>query len=137
LIGTFFGGFAVRECELKAEGIMSAHTVEEATIVEAAVSKALADAGVAEDSPIGRRLIADAEVYDLVETCVPSAIDGRSVSLEQRLAEMKVDDRWKSEFKAKPAASRPHAAAATPAGAMLTPDRSHFEDIVSGKAVVR
>jgi hypothetical protein len=48
---------------------------------------------------------------------------------------MRSEPRWKGDFKAPLPASRPPAA--TPAGAMLTPDRSQFDEIVSGKAVVR
>jgi hypothetical protein len=115
---------------------MGARNVQESSTIEAAVGQALVEAGVKDDSPIRQALVHDSEVYDLVEVCVPSSIDGRSVSLAQRLAEMRGDPRWKSEFKEK-SAVRPPAAAATPAGSILTPDRSQFADLVSGKAVVR
>jgi hypothetical protein len=114
---------------------MAARSVEEATIVEGAVAKALSEAGVKDDSPIHQRLVADSEVYDLVEVCTPSSIDGRSISLAQRLVEMRADPQWTREFpEKKPAPGRP---APIPPGATLRPDRASFDDIVSGKAVVR
>jgi hypothetical protein len=116
---------------------MAARSVEEATIVEGAVAKALSEAGVKDDSPLKQVLVHDAEVYDLVEVCTPSSIDGRSVSLEQRLVEMKADPRWAREFKEKPAPSSSRQPTPTPAGAILQPDRSQFSDLVSGKAVMR
>ena len=115
---------------------MGARNVQESSTIEAAVGQALVDGGVKDDSPIRQALVHDSEVYDLVEVCVPSSIDGRSVSLAQRLAEMRADPRWKSDFKEK-SAVRPPTTAATPAGAMLTPTRSQFDEIVSGKSVVR
>jgi hypothetical protein len=116
---------------------MAARSVEEATIVEGAVAKALSEAGVKDDSPLKQVLVHDAEVYDLVEVCTPSSIDGRSVSLEQRLVEMKADPQWAREFKEKPAPSSSRQPTPTPAGAILQPDRSQFSDLVSGKAVMR
>jgi hypothetical protein len=114
---------------------MGARNVQESSTIEAAVGQALVEAGVKDDSPIRQVLVHDSEVYDLVEVCVPSSIDGRSVSLAQRLAEMKQDPRWRGDFAAKPA-SRPGRPNPTPAGAMLTPDRESFEKIAKGTARV-
>jgi hypothetical protein len=103
-------------------------------VIESAVAKALADAGVRDDSAIKQALIHDSEVHDGM-ICVPDE-NGKSVSLSERLAQMREDDRWRADFPAaKPAA--PGRPAPTPAGAMLQPDRSQFEAIVSGRAVVR
>jgi hypothetical protein len=118
---------------------MGARNVQESSTIEAAVGQALVEAGIKDDSPIRQVLVHDSEVYDLVEVCVPSSIDGRSVSLAQRLAEMRAEPRWSSQFREK----RPAAAAAgrpptpVPPGATLMPTRDQFADIVSGKAVVR
>lgn len=116
---------------------MSARNVDEYEVITAAVAKACSDANVRAGSEIQAHLIHDCEVLDQVDVIAPSMLDGRSVSLEQRLMEMRSEDRWKAEFNAKPAPSRPNAAAATPAGSILTPDRSQFADLVSGKAVMR
>jgi hypothetical protein len=113
---------------------MSGHTVDEQIVIEGAVSKALNDVGVRDDSQIRQVLIHDAMVYDLVEVCVPDA-DGKSVSLQSRLAQMKQEPRWKGEFHEKPAP--PGRPAPTPAGAMLTPDHEAFKKIVNGETMVR
>jgi hypothetical protein len=113
---------------------MSGHTVDEQIVIEGAVAKALNDVGVRDDSQLRQVLIHDAMVYDLVEVCVPDA-DGKSVSLQSRLAQMKQEPRWKGEFHEKPAP--PGRPAPTPAGAMLTPDREAFKKIVNGETMVR
>jgi hypothetical protein len=114
---------------------MAGNNLDEAQVIDGAVAKACADAGVADGSVLRQKLINDATVYDLVEVCVPDD-DGKSVSLSTRLSQLKGDARWRSEFSAaKPAP--PGRPAATPAGAMLTPTRSQFDEIVSGKSVVR
>lgn len=115
---------------------MTARTLDEVTIVEAAVSKAVADAGLPEDSPIHATLVFDSQVYDGYSVCVPDP-EGRSVSLQQRIEQMRSEERWRREF-ARPLASRPgKPSGVAAAGAILTPDRSAFADIVAGKTVVR
>jgi len=113
---------------------MSAHSVDEAITIEHAVAEALGEAGAADSSGLRLSLTHDAEVHDGM--VVTPDENGKSVSLAKRLEQMRSEPRWKSQFPAaKPAPlGRP---APTSAGAMLTPDRSHFDEIVSGKAVVR
>jgi len=114
---------------------MAPRTVEEATAVDRAVGTVLNDAGVAVNSPIRAALVHDSEVHDgMVSVCDP---DGRSVSLKERLAQMRKDARYKDEFPKQVAAPPSRPPAATPAGAILTPTREQFAEISSGKAVVR
>jgi len=114
---------------------MGAHTVQEATTIDGAVTRALSEAGVKDGSTIRQALIHDAMVYDLVEVCVPDE-SGKSVSLEVRLSQMREDSRWKGDFtKAAAAPNRPQAP--TAAGAILTPTREQFAEISSGRSVVR
>jgi len=108
--------------------------VDEITAIEHAVARALSDAGVKDDSTVKAVLVHDAEMHDgTIIVCDP---DGKSVSITQRLSQMKNDPRFRDDFpKASAPPNRPPAA--TPAGAILAPDRSQFEAISSGKAVVR
>lgn len=112
---------------------MAAHSVDEAVEIDGAVTRELREAGVADSSPIRLSLIHDAEIHD-GQIVVPDE-NGKSVSLRQRLEEMRGSDRFKGQFKQKPAP--PGRPTPTPAGAMLTPTRSQFDEIVSGKSVVR
>ncbi len=112
---------------------MGAHTVHEATTIESAVTSALRAAGVAESSPIRQTLVHDAQVYDLVQVCVPDP-DGKSVSLADRLLQMRLDPRWRSEFpERKPvrASGRPVSRMNAGSGT-LSPDRQNFEAIANG-----
>jgi len=114
---------------------MGARSVEEATTIDGAVTRALSEAGVKDGSKIRQALIHDAMVYDLVEVCVPDE-SGKSVSLEVRLAQMRDDPRYKGDFQGQAAApNRPPAP--TPAGAILAPTREQFAEISSGRSVVR
>lgn len=117
---------------------MSGHSVDEVAVIEGAVSKALGDAGVRDDSPIRQVLIRDGEVYGGFEVCVPDD-NGKSVSLAQRLAQMRLDQRWRGEFPAeqpKPAAgsNRPVVAQKAPGGSQTyRPDPDVFDGIVNGQ----
>lgn len=115
---------------------MSGYSVQEHETITAAVAKAVGDAGVKDGSQIAQRLIHDAQVFDLVEVVVPGE-DGKSISLKERLAQMKSDDRWKSDFHVAVERPAPGRSAPIPTGAILSPDRAQFADLVSGKAVVR
>ena len=111
---------------------MSAHSVEEAGTIQQMVTKALGDAGV-DSSSLRLSLIHDAEVHDGM--VVVADQDGKSVTIEKRIEQMRTEPRWRGEFpEKKPAPGRP---APTPAGAILTPGREQFADIVAGKTVVR
>jgi hypothetical protein len=113
---------------------MAAHSVDEAITIEHAVTKALDEAGAPDSSGLRLFLTHDAEVHDGM-VVVPD-LDGKSVSLATRIEQMRSDPKWRADFPAaKPAP--PGRPAPTPAGAMLTPTRSQFDEIVSGKAVVR
>jgi hypothetical protein len=112
---------------------MGAHSVEEAVEIEHAVTRALTDVGV-DSSSIRLSLIHDAEVHDGM--VVVADLDGKSVTIEKRIDQMREEPRWRADFPAaKPAP--PGRPAATPAGAILTPTREQFSEISSGKAVVR
>lgn len=116
---------------------MAARNLDEATTIEAAVTKAVVDAGLPDDSPIHAALVHDAEVYDSYSVCVPDEA-GKSVSIEKRIEQMRSEERWRREFPpARPVASRPGKSGVPAAGAILTPDRGSFADIASGKVVVR
>jgi len=116
---------------------MTARNLDEATTIEAAVTKAVADAGLPDSSPIRAALVHDCEVYDGYSVCVPDP-DGRSITLQERIEQMRSEERWRREFPpARPVASRSGKPALRAAGAILTPDRSSFADIVAGKTVVR
>ena len=116
---------------------MSGYSLNEVTTIENAVTRAIADAGLPDNSPIRQALVHDAEVYDLIEVCVPDPASGQSISLKERLAQMRGEPRWKGEFpEKKPAAGRPVPQVAAP-GATLRPDRASFADIASGKVVLR
>lgn len=116
---------------------MAARNLDEATTVEAAVTKAVVDAGLPDDSPIHAALVHDAEVYDGYSVCVPDEA-GKSVSIEKRIEQMRSEERWRREFPpAKPVASRPGKSGVPAAGAILTPDRERFSDIATGKVAVR
>ena len=114
---------------------MAARNLDEATIVEAAVSKAVSDAGLPDNSPIHAALVFDAVVYDSCSVCVPDEA-GKSVSIEKRIEQMRSEERWRREFP--PArASRSGKPGVPAAGAILTPDRERFRDIAAGKVAVR
>jgi hypothetical protein len=117
---------------------MTARNLDEATTIEAAVTKAVADAGLPDSSPIHAALVHDGEVFDGYSVCVPD-LDGRSVTLQERIEQMRSEERWRREFPpARPVASRSgKPASGVTAGAILTPDRGAFADIVAGKTVVR
>lgn len=117
---------------------MAARNLNEATTIEAAVTKAVVDAGLPDDSPIHAALVHDAEVYDGYSVCVPDEA-GKSVSIEKRIEQMRSEERWRREFPpARPVASRSgKPTSGVPAGAILTPDTGAFADIVAGKTVVR
>ena len=113
---------------------MGAHNVDEAITIEHAVTKALDEAGAPDSSGLRLSLTHDAEVHDGM-VVVPD-LDGKSVTIEKRIEQMRTEQRWRAEFPAaKPAP--PGRPTPTPAGAMLTPTREAFDAIVSGKAVVR
>jgi hypothetical protein len=116
---------------------MAARNLDEATIVEAAVSKAVSDAGLPDDSPIHAALVFDAVVYDSCSVCVPDEA-GKSVSIEKRIEQMRSEERWRREFPpARPVAIRSGKPGVPAAGAILTPDRERFRDIAAGKVAVR
>jgi hypothetical protein len=113
---------------------MAAHSVNEAVEIEHAVTKALDEAGAPDSSGLRLSLTHDAEVHDGM-VVVPD-LDGKSVTIEKRIEQMRTEQRWRAEFPAaKPAP--PGRPAPTPAGAMLTPDREAFKKIVNGETMVR
>ncbi|HME36260.1 MAG TPA: hypothetical protein VKF84_13575 [Candidatus Sulfotelmatobacter sp.] len=114
---------------------MGAHNVDEAITIEHKVAEALNQAGVADTSSIRLSLVHDAEVHDGM--VVTPDLDGTSVTIEKRIEQMRTEPRWRAEFPAAKPATTPRRPPPTPAGAMLTPTRSQFDEIVSGKAVVR
>jgi hypothetical protein len=112
---------------------MAANTVDESVTIESAVTSALRSAGVDESSPIKQALIHDAQVYDLTEVCVPDP-DGKSVSLADRLLQMRLEPRWRSEFPERipaPSSGRPVSRMAAGTGT-LSPDRENFAAIANG-----
>jgi hypothetical protein len=115
---------------------MGARSLDEVTTIEVAVTRAIAEAELPVSSPIRQALVHDAEVYDITEVCVPDA-DGKSVSLRQRLAQMRDDPRWKGEFPEKKVQTRPAAPQVAAPGAVLRPDQASFANIAAGKVVVR
>jgi hypothetical protein len=112
---------------------MAGRTVNEATVIEAAVTSALRSAGIQESSPIREALVHDAEVFDEIEVVVPDC-DGKSVSLADRLAQMRLEPRWRTEFpERKPAPSSGRPVSRMDAGTgTLSPDRQNFEAIANG-----
>jgi hypothetical protein len=112
---------------------MSGFSAEEAITIQQAVAGALKDADIADNSPIAAVLARDSELHDgMISVCDP---EGRSVSLTQRLEQMRTESRWRSEFPAKP--GLPGRPAPMPAGSILTPTRESFAKIVAGETVVR
>ena len=76
---------------------MAAHSVDEAITIEHAVAEALSEAGAADNSPSLRlSLVHDAEVHDGM--VVTPDENGKSVSLKQRLDQMRTEPRWRAEF---------------------------------------
>jgi hypothetical protein len=112
---------------------MAGRTVDESVTIEGAVNSALRSAGVLESSPIKQALIHDAEVYDMTEIIVPDP-DGKSVSLADRLSQMRLDPRWRSEFPERaPSSSSVRAVSRLDAGTgTLSPDRVNFDAIAEG-----
>jgi hypothetical protein len=112
---------------------MAGNTVDESVTIESAVTSALRAAGVADTSPIRQVLVHDAQVYDMTEVCVPDP-DGKSVNLGDRLTQMRLDPRWRSEFpERKPAPSSGRPVSRMDAGnGTLSPDRQKFEAIADG-----
>jgi hypothetical protein len=114
---------------------MSGRTVDEAGVIESAVTTALRQAGVAENSAIRRMLVHDAEVCDGVEVIVPDPANGRSISLADRLTQMRLDPQWRGEFperKPAPSSGRAVSRVEAPSGGVLSVDREHFAAIANG-----
>ena len=135
LIATFVGHAVVLRCDLKAHRRenMAANAVDESVTIESAVTSAMRSAGVDESSPIKQALIHDAQVYDLTEVCVPDP-DGKSVSLADRLLQMRLEPRWRSEFPEKkptPSSGRPVSRMTAGTGT-LSVDRENFAAIANG-----
>jgi hypothetical protein len=109
---------------------MGAHNVDEAIEIDGAVTRELIEAGVADSSPIRLSLIHDAEIHD-GQIVVPDE-NGKSVSIRQRLEEMRGSDRFKGQFKPKPA---PPGRPPKLDPLNLTPEQ--FAAVADGKVVVR
>lgn len=120
---------------------MSARNQEQAGTIESAVSTALKAAGVADGSELKGVLVHDAEVYRNADyedvVIVPDPSSGKSISLQDRLAQMRDEPRWRGEFPEKPA-QRPASQqqVAVKPGTTLRLDRDSFDALASGKLKV-
>jgi len=110
--------------------------VDELVAIQHAVTKAADDAGIQDGSAIRQHLVHDSEMTFAGEIVTPDP-DGRSVTLAERLEQMRSETKWRADFPQKPAAGagKPARPVAIP-GAVLSPDLAAFDQIVKGTAKV-
>jgi hypothetical protein len=105
------------------------HSPTEAHFIDVTVTQKLSDHGVAHDSTLKPLLVRDAEISMAGTTASVRVRDenGNSVSLDERLSDMKLDPRWRHHF--------PKGPPTVPASD-LRATRENFSEIASGRIKV-
>lgn len=101
------------------------HSPTEAHFINTTISQAMSNAGVAHNSPLKALLARDAEIKMVGSAAWVRVPDehGQAVSLEDRLAEMKADPRYRHHFPVGPT---------TVSSTDMRATRERFHEIASG-----
>lgn len=108
---------------------MGTHSPTEEHFINTTINQAMSDAGIAHDSPLKVLLARDASIETTARTAAVRVRDeqGQSVSVEERLVDMKNDVRYRHHFPKEPA---------TVPASDLRATREHFDDIAAGRISV-